>query len=1088
MDKIGQSGSPPSTRAMVNTVSRSSKPNNDYSIDLSSFNSENSRRHLTVLFCDMVGSSEIAARLDPEDWFELIKSYRNACANKIEDYSGFVARYFGDGILAYFGYPHAYENAAENAIKSAIDIVKMMINHNASYTWPDNLQLSVRIALDTGTMIFGEPSRDSNVDKALADGIPAYRASRLQNLAKPNSILITENTQNIVGNLFEYYDIGMLTLKGFPESTHAYQVLRTNRIAHRFNARPTPYASPLVGREQEKSLLLERWYAAQNGQGQTVTIAGEAGIGKSRLTLSLLEDIKRDNGKTLLFQCSSYYRNSALYPVITQIEKAGNFLQTHSASRRLKALRRLFKKFLGSENLDETSLISDFLSTSAKHDHSSSPIYSEQRKKKLFEILIRIAQWLAKDFPLAIIAEDTHWIDPSSQELLSLLINKIQKSRILVITTSRSSTLTAHNQQPNFLFLKLSPLDYSESSQLIQYIFEENPIPGAIIEHIISKADGIPLFIEELTNTVSDTLPLDNFSLEHSSDDFNPDHIISHLAVPDTLQGLLMEKVDRLEPITKKLAQICSVLGRDIPFDILSALIDCHEDELNKHMQFLVSSGLMQNIHAIPKNTYTFKHALIRDAAYNSLLRNQKTHLHSQVVQVLELLFKEYCESMPELLAYHCLKAGLYEKGISYSLSAGQNAYQKYANKEAIAHLEHGLAVLKKVSNPEHSQLEFTFRKLLSSALITQKGWASSSVERNYKQVLELCRSHFDAQKQFYALKGLFDVYLLRGDLKNCQHIDKQLFFIAAEEKDPFYKESYHRSAGIGLLYKGHFPHARYHLNKSYSLLKKNPQYARISTYGTDPEIITLSISAWIDCFLGLFQDSVFKHRQAIIITETADEENPFTKAYAHGLAASFFIEKQEYQIALNHANLTIDLADTYGFRYWSAYGRILRLVAASLCYEKDDCIRYLDASIAKYKKVSTLLLPYFLTLKADVCCKLGFINAGLNALDAIKHSDIGFYSAETLRIRGELLAKRKVSGTTFYHFFEKSLTVARSQKARLFELRAATSLVHHSIGMPNQAYAIRTLALVADHFSDHQDDYNVRDAKLLLKSLQNSS
>ena len=644
--------------------------------------SDAERRQLTVLFCDLVGSTELSRRLDPEDMAEVIKAYQDEVARQVAHYEGHVAKFMGDGVLAYFGWPRAHEDDAERAVRAALAVTEAVARLQTSADEP----LATRVGIATGIVVVGNMTGESGIDKDAVVGETPNLAARLQSVAPPGSVVVSPETSRLLGQLFELENLGSLDLKGFREPVRVWRVLGESRAESRFDAMHGAGLTPLVGREHEIAVLLDRWQAAKGGEGHVVLIASEAGVGKSRIVRALRERLG-DNYTPVTHYGSPYHTNSALYPVIGLLERAAGFERADAAEMRLKKLELLLA--LGSENLDEVvPLIAALLALPTGSRYAALDLNPRQQKQKTLEAFVDQLQGLATRQPVLAVYEDAHWMDPTTLELLDMVVQRVPTLPILVVVSFRPEFVPPWTGYPHVVTLSLSRLTRRHGAAIVDKVTGGKSLPPEVLDQILMKTDGVPLFVEELTKTV-----MESGLLRDAGDHFELSGPLPPLAIPATLHDSLLARLDRLAPV-KEVAQIGAVVGRAFSYDVLAKVSLQPEVQLRASLEELVRSELVFRRGTPPEAIYSFKHALVQDAAYESLLKSRRHQLHARIAAVLEECFPETIANEPEVLAHHLSQAGLHGNAVEYWRKAGEIAVRRSANVEAIAHFSKALEAL----------------------------------------------------------------------------------------------------------------------------------------------------------------------------------------------------------------------------------------------------------------------------------------------------------------------------------------------------------------------------------------------------------
>ena len=632
------------------------------------------RRQVTVMFSDLVGSTALSARMDPEDLREVISAYQKCVAEAVQRFGGFVAKYMGDGVLVYFGYPQAHEDDAERAVRAGLELVA------AVGALKTHAPLQTRVGIATGLVVVGDLIGSGASQEQAIVGETPNLAARLQGIAEPNTVVIAESTRRLVGNLFELDDLGSQQLKGIAGAVRAWAALRPASVESRFDALHATGVTELVGREEELELLLRRWSKAKTGEGQVVLLSGEPGIGKSRLTVALQERLKGEPHTRVRYFCSPQHTDSAFYPAIAQLERAAAFERHDIPESKLEKTVSL----LGSSAAQDTDvqLLAELLSIPIGNRYSALNWSPQRKKEKTFEALLRQLDIAARQQPVLLIYEDVHWIDPSSRELLDMTVDRVARLPVLLLITFRPEFVPPWTGQAHLTTLTLSRLGRREGALLVERLAANRALPDEITAEIVERTDGVPLFVEELTKAVLEAAVEGQDASETISKAALPS-----LAVPATLYASLMARLDRLGTAAKEVAQIGAAIGREFSYELLILVAQKNEEEVKASLAHLSDAGLVFCRGMPPEANFLFKHALVRDAAYGSLLRSQRQHLHARIATTLETEFPDKAAAQPEVLGHHAEEAGLAAKAIGFWQKAGELAVRRAANPEAIRHL-----------------------------------------------------------------------------------------------------------------------------------------------------------------------------------------------------------------------------------------------------------------------------------------------------------------------------------------------------------------------------------------------------------------
>ena len=681
------------------------------------------RRQLTVLFCDLADSTALAGQLDPEDLREVVRAYQQTSAAVIQRFDGHIAQYLGDGLLVYFGYPQAHEDDAVRAVHAGLEIVEAMHTLNVRLEQERGLRLAVRLGIHTGLVVVGEMGGGERHGQ-LALGETPNLAARLQGLAALDTVVISTATLHLVQGYVVCQDLGVHPLKGVAAPVTVYRVLWPNVAQSRLDVTGARGFTPFVGREAEMALLLERWTQVKEGTGHVVLLHGEAGIGKSRLVQVLKDHTASEAHTRLECRCSPYYQNSALYPLIDLLHRAWRWQESETPAERLEKLEHVLGQYRLA--LEETvPLLAALLSLPLPDGRYPLLTLTPQRQKpKTLEAILRLVLELAERQPVLFIVEDLHWIDPSTLEFLGLLLEQGPTVRLLTLLTSRPTFQSPWTGRAHVTPLPLTRLPAAQVEAMVARLTNGKPLPAEVLHHVVANTDGVPLFVEELTKML-----LESGLLTEADDRYALAGPLPSLAIPTTLHDSLMARLDRLATV-KVVAQLGATLGRQFSYSLLQAVSPLDEPTLQHDLQQLVDTELLYRRGVPPQATYLFKHALIQEAAYQSLLKSTRQQYHQRIAQVLAAQFPETIETQPELLAHHYTAAGLTEQAIPYWQQAGQRALQRSAHLEAIAHLTQGLALLMTLpETPARRQQELDLQVALGPALIAPKGHGAPDTE-----------------------------------------------------------------------------------------------------------------------------------------------------------------------------------------------------------------------------------------------------------------------------------------------------------------------------------------------------------------------
>jgi class 3 adenylate cyclase/predicted ATPase len=1033
------------------------------------------RRQLTVMFCDLVGSTALSARLDPEDLREVIGAYHRAVAEIIARLDGFVSRYMGDGVLVYFGYPQAHEDDAERAVRAGLGAVDAVGRLDVK-----SVKLQARVGIATGLVVVGDLIGAGSAQEQTVVGETPNLAARLQAIAEPDAVMIAAGTRRLVGDLFEYRDLGGVEVKGIAEPVPAWQVLRPSVVASRFEALRGSALSPLVGRDEEIDLLLRRWVRAKTGDGQVVLISGEPGLGKSRITAALEERLHAEPHLRLRYFCSPYYQDSALYPFIEQLGRAAEFARDDRPTARLEKLKAVLA--LAAPPDEDVAFLADLLSLPASERHPL-PKFSPQRKKdRTLAALIRQLEGLAWRQPVVMVFEDAHWIDPTSRELLDLTVERVRGLPVLLIVTFRPEFQPPWTGEPQVTILALSRLERRDRIVLVEQIAGGKALPDDVIEQIAQRTDGVPLFVEELTKSV-----LESGLLREQVDRYVLDRALPPVAIPTTLHDSLMSRLDRLASV-RLVAQIGAAIGREFPYALLHAVSRLPEDELQAALARLVASELVFQRGTRPDAVYSFKHALVQDAAHGSLLRNVRQQLHAQIAEALETHSPGLMESEPEIFAQHYAEAGLIEKSAACWGKAGRRSAARSAMAEAAAQFQKGLEQLALLPDDfARRRQELEFRSSLGTVLQSVKGYAADETGRTFARARELWEQ-LGSPSEFLQVSYAQSIYhAIRGELKLAHRLDEDLLRLSRQRNEPAGLFLAHQSRGRNLMFAGRLVAARSHLEEAIALCDPETDQSVVRQAGLHPQVASQGFLAIVLFCLGYPVQALT--RSTATIADARRLAHPPSLAMSLTNAARLLSFTGNGAALDEWAGELATMADEQGFLLWRAAGIIFRGWVRVNTGDVAEGISLLNRGLAAYRATGARAwVPYQIDLLARAYEIVGQIEQAVDLLDdsleIIGRTGERWLTAELYRHKGQLLLRQGRSEAA-EELYSKALNIAQEQEAKLWELRAAMSLarLRRDQGRPTEARHL--LAPVYGWFTEGFDTPDLKDAKALLDELE---
>jgi class 3 adenylate cyclase len=1047
------------------------------------------RRQLTVMFCDLVGSTALSAQLDPEELREVVRAYQETCTTVIRRYDGHIAQHLGDGLLVYFGHPAAHEDDAARAVRAGLEIIEALqsrarqqavsapLPHGRGSDLASPPHLQVRIGIHTGQVVIGEIG-SSDKQEILALGETPNLAARIQGIAAPDEVVISAATYRLVEGLFECEDRGQPALKGVSTPLTLYHALKGGEAQSRFQVVVRKGLTPMVGREHEFGLLCERWERVRDGEGQVVLLSGEPGIGKSRLVEALKDSLTHEGVSCLELRCSPYHQNSALYPVLEHLQRVLQFQQTDSSEEKLQKLE-VGARHASPLQRETIPLLAALLSLPHPDGYPVLTLSPQKQKEKTHEALVA---WLcaeAKQQAVTYAWEDVHWADPSTLELLTLFLEQVPTTRVLAVLTFRPEFTPPWGSRSYLSQILLSRLSRAQVGLMVEKVTGGKRLPAEVVQQIVSKTDGVPLFVEELTKTVLE-----------SSFDVGARHAVPLLGIPTTLQDALMARLDRLG-LVKEIAQVGAVLGREFSYDLLHAVSPLEEAMLQQGLQQLIETELLYQRGLPPQATYLFKHVLIQDTAYQSLLKSRRQQLHQQIVQVLVKKFPQTIETQPELVAHHYTEAGSIEQAILYWQQAGELASKRLALKEAIAHLNQGMEILGTLPpSPERDGKELDLRTRLGMAWLALKGWSASEVWTSLHPALGLAKSlsRHDALLTIYW--GLSEYVMVQGRVAESLDWVNEILATAEASGDADLLIVAHWEAGIAHFWRGDLAQSRAHDDRVLALYDEEQHRHLADLMNTDPKSdvgVHGSLGTWMQGYPD----------RAVQLCDAND-------AHARRRGHSFFDLgwvltgggllwelRCEPARLLARAEEAEQLGRTHSLPFISdVLAQVMKGIAWLRAGRLAEGIPQLRGAIETWNaQGGELWVTYWRAALAEGLALSGDLTGGLRLIEesltqiARPGWEERWALAEILRLKGWMLSLQGDLGGAEQNYLA-SLDWARRQQAKSWELRTSTSLARLWQQQGKRHEARNTLSEIYNWFTEGFDTKDLQEAKTLLEEL----
>jgi class 3 adenylate cyclase/predicted ATPase len=1038
------------------------------------------------MFCDLVDSTRLAGELDPEDMRDLVVAYHRACAAAIAEHSGFVGKYLGDGVLAYFGYPEAHEDDARLAVAAGLAIVEAVADLRDRSGRED---VDVRVGLHTGEVVIAGMGAGEHEHDVVGEAPNV--AARLQSAATPGSVLISDRTRELVEGFFALESVGELALKGVARPLHAFRAAGHTGARTRLDAVAGRGLTPLVGRGAEVRELLAHWDAVAAGSGRVVLLSGEPGMGKSRLARELCERASAAGGRTLRLRSSPYNTNSMLFPFVEHLLRvvgANQHDQTEAADR-LERLESLLAG-VGSRAEDTAPLLAELLAIPTGDRYPPSSDSPLRRKRRMLEVLFAWLLGQSTRESLLLVVEDVQWIDPTTLELITRFFGPDPVPHVLLVLTLRTGFVPPWAHRPHVHHMALERLEGTAIHAMVQELTGGRLLPAQLEAQIGARTDGVPLFVEEVTHAV-----LESGALEPGPGGLVAAATLPERLVPSTLRESLMARLDGLGE-ARAVAQVLSVVGREAPFELLRAASQLDDNELEAGLDRLVDTDLVRRRHSTAGSSYVLKHWLIQDVAYESLLRSSRRRYHGRIADALPLELPEIVETQPEFVAHHLVQAGRESDAIGYLHRAGEQAHRRSANTEAIEHITHALELVKaQPDSPDRRQLELRLLIALGAPLTGAKGYSVPEVERAYSRAGALCRERGDdgTPEFFRALYGTWRVHLLRADYARALEFGDQLLRLATVSENATQLAAAHRAVGSTMFYLGDDPVAACdHLE----LVISSPalERARMSFIDelhdvVDPWITCHAYQAWALWLSGRPAAARMMSDRALTLSQ--ELQHPFTRALTLSFDAWLCQWVGDVDGVRERARDALAVAREQGFEFWVGWDEMMLGWASAAAGDTDAGLEMMRRGLDAWRAVgSELGTTYFLALMAEAQTDAGRFDEASRSLDAAdevaERTREGWWAPEMRRLRADLLWRRGAAVDEVEGELDAALRLARGRSARSLSLRAATTLAEFRCQRGPNGDALRVLdaELAAFAGAETGDDAYVRRARTLRASV----
>jgi class 3 adenylate cyclase/tetratricopeptide (TPR) repeat protein len=1039
------------------------------------------RRQLTIMHCALTGSTFLSAQRDLEDLQQLLAAFHEKCREIITRAGGTLARMLADGILVYFGYPQGQEHQAESAVRGALSL----IDATGKIGTGRRGALQLRVGIATGLVVVGDLLSATSAEPTALGAVPSIAAGLLMR-AEPGTVMICATTRRLVGELFRCRECEPAMLTGCAEPVPAWQVIGEGSAEGRFEALRTT-ATPLVGRDEELALLQRRWQQAKGHEGCIVLVSGEPGIGKSRLAHTLLERLSNDPHTRVRLFCSPYHRDSALHPTITQLERAAGFRRDDTAGERLDKLEAVLGQTINDPG-EAAPLLAALLSLPAGERYPPLNLTPQRQKEKTLRALVAQVEGLALQQPLVILFEDAQWSDPTSLELLDLIIDRVPTLPLVLIITFRPEFTPPWTGRPQVSLVSLCRLPPRQRAEMIAGVTGGKALPREVADQIIDRTDGVPLFVEELTKAV-----VESGMVTDAGDHYTAAGPLPPVAIPETLQASLLARLDRLAPV-RDVVQIGAALGRQFSHELIAAVAvpgsgpGMSQRQLDDGLAQLVGAELIYRRGTPPDAEYTFKHALVQDAAYSTLLRSRRQQLHAQIAAALEDRFPEIVAGQPALLAHHCEGARLMEKAVDYWLAAGRQAWGRSMLAEAVVVFRRGLGLIPDLPDTDwRREREFDLQIALARALMAGRSPSARETGDAYNQARQLALALNRPRALLVALYGQWVHQVNCADLNRARQLVTEMKDLGKDSGDVAARMLSHQASNYTGMMLGEFTVARENVEQGLPLFDPADRLFYAEALAYDPLVALLAISAPSLASLGYLDQAVSRRDTALAEARRLSHPHTLAIALTHAFLTRWIV-RCEVNSLLQYADELLALSVEHGLGLYRSMVLVHRGWCLAALGDADQGIRLLTSGLAGLRDGGYMVnTPWVLTLLADACRKAGQLPAALvhlaEAQRLAEETGVKRFHVETLRLQGDVLLATGDPAAAEISYVE-ALALAQRQSAKLWELCAAMSLARLWRKQSKHAQARDLLAQVYNWFTEGFDTPVLQEAKTLLEEL----